>query len=65
MLTPVLLELEDAKRHQGEILRRCALLFDENKLTVEITHAFGLAEAATAQCFLEQKHPAGKLVMTV
>lgn len=65
MLTPVLLELEGAKRHQGEILRRCALLFDENKLTVEIAHTFGLAEAATAQRFLEQKHPAGKLVIAV
>ena len=65
MLTPVLLELEDAKLHQGHILRQCATLFDENKLTVEIAHTFDLADAATAQHFLEQNHPAGKLVMTV
>jgi len=65
MLTPVLLELENAKLYQSEILRRCAALFDENKLTVEIAHTFSLAEAAAAQDFLEQSHPAGKVVITV
>lgn len=65
MLTPILLELEGAKRHQGEIFRRCAILFDENKLMVEIARTFDLADAATTQHFLEQNHPAGKLVMTV
>jgi NADPH2:quinone reductase len=63
MLTPVLLELEDAKQHQGEILRRCAALFNENKITVEIARTFALQDAATAQRFLEQNHPAGKLVL--
>lgn len=63
MLTPVLLELEGAKYHQGEILRQCTALFDENKLSVEIAHTFKLADAAAAQDFLEQAHPAGKLVM--
>jgi NADPH2:quinone reductase len=65
MLTPVLLELEGAKLHQGEILRRCAALFDENKLTIEIAQPSDLAEAAAAQRFLEQNHPVGKLVITV
>jgi len=63
MLSPVLMELEDAKQHQGEILRRCATLFDENKLIIQIAHIFDLAEAAVAQHFLEQNHPIGKLVM--
>lgn len=63
MLTPVLMELEDAKLHQAEILRQCATLFDEKKLTIAIAHTFDLAEAATAQCFLEQNHPIGKLVL--
>lgn len=65
MLTPVLLELEDAKCHQGEILRQCTALFDENKLSVEVAHTFKLADAAAAQDFLEQNHPAGKLVMII
>ncbi|WP_295624529.1 zinc-binding dehydrogenase [uncultured Nitrosomonas sp.] len=31
MLTPALFELEDAKRHQGEILQQCATLFNTHK----------------------------------
>ncbi|SFE15229.1 zinc-binding dehydrogenase [Nitrosomonas sp. Nm166] len=64
MLTPVLMELEDAKLHQTEILRRCAALFDENELVIEIARTFELAEAAEAQSFLEQNHPIGKVVLT-
>jgi NADPH:quinone reductase len=63
MLTPVILELEEAKQHQGEILRRCAELFDDNQLTIEVAKTFSLAEAAAAQCFLEQNHSIGKLVL--
>ncbi|HMW20907.1 MAG TPA: zinc-binding dehydrogenase [Nitrosomonas sp.] len=63
MLSPVLLELEQVKQHQGEILKQCATLFDNNKLTVSVTHTFSLSEAATAQHFLEQNHPIGKLVL--
>ncbi len=65
MLTPVLLELDNAKQHQGEILRHCAALFNEHKITVEIARTFALQDAATAQRFLEQDHPAGKLVMVI
>ena len=65
MLSPVLLELEEAKRHQGEILRQCAALFDENKLTVKIARTFALADAAAAQQFLEQSHPAGKIALVL
>ncbi|SDT91493.1 zinc-binding dehydrogenase [Nitrosomonas ureae] len=65
MLTPILLELEDAKRHQGEILRQCAGLFDAHKLQVEIARTFTLRDAAAAQNFLEQNHPIGKLVLIV
>lgn len=65
MLSPVLLELEAAKRHQGGILRQCAALFDENKLSVKVAQTFTLADAAEAHRILEQNHPMGKLVMTV
>ena len=64
MLTPVLMELTDAKMHQAEILRQCATLFDEKKITIEIARTFTLAEAAIAQNFLELSHPMGKLVLT-
>lgn len=65
MLTPVLLELEGAKQHQGEILRQCARLFDENKLIIELAKTFTLREASAAQDFLEQSHPMGKIALTV
>ncbi|WP_292985856.1 zinc-binding dehydrogenase, partial [Nitrosomonas sp.] len=54
-----------AKRHQGEILRQCAALFDENRLTVKIARTFALADAAAAQQFLEQNHPAGKIALAL
>jgi len=65
MLTPVIMEHDGAKRHQGEILQRCAALIDENQLSVEVARSFDLAEAAAAQDFLEQQHPVGKVVLTV
>lgn len=65
MLSPILLELEQAKQHQGEILKQCAAMFDDNKLTVSIARTFPLSEAAIAQYFLEQNHPIGKLVLLV
>lgn len=65
MLSPVLLELEQAKQHQGEILKQCAAMFDDNKLTVSIARTFPLSEAVIAQHFLDQNHPIGKLVLTV
>ncbi len=63
MLSPVLLELEEAKRHQAGILRQCAALFDSQQLNVTIARSFPLAEAAAAQRYLEQQHPPGKLAM--
>lgn len=65
MLSPVLLELEQAKQHQGKILKQCAALFDDGKLSVAIARTFSLSEAATAQHFLEQSRPAGKLVLRI
>ncbi|PTN12863.1 zinc-dependent alcohol dehydrogenase family protein [Nitrosomonas aestuarii] len=65
MLTPVMLELEDAKQHQGEILQRCTALIDERKLAIEVAQTFSLSEAAAAQDMLEQQHVPGKLVLTV
>jgi NADPH2:quinone reductase len=65
MLSPVLLGLEDAKRHQGEILRRCAGLFDQGSLKVTVAAQYPLEQAAEAHTCLEQEHPVGKLVLTL
>lgn len=64
MLTPTLMELGEAKQHQGVILRQCAALFDEGKLRVEVAKTFPLADAAAAHRFLENEHPIGKVVLT-
>jgi NADPH:quinone reductase len=65
MLTPVILDLGEAKQHQGEILRRCAALIDEGRLKIEVSRLFDLNDAAVAQRYLEEQHPAGKLVLKV
>ncbi|GJL75774.1 zinc-binding dehydrogenase [Nitrosomonas sp.] len=65
MLTPVIMEIESAKQHHGEILQQCATLIDEDKLAIKVSQTFGLSEAAAAQDFLEQQHPAGKSVLTI
>jgi len=65
MLSPVMLGLESAKRHQGEILRRCAGLFEQQLLRVAVAAQFPLDQAAAAQACLEQQHPMGKLVLTI
>ncbi len=64
MLTPTLMELDDAKQHQGVILRQCAALFDEAKLRVEVAKTFPLAEATAAHRYLENERPMGKVVLT-
>jgi NADPH2:quinone reductase len=65
MLSPVMLGLEAAKQHQGDILRQCATLFDQRLLRIVIAARFGLDEAAAAHACLEQQHPMGKLVLTL
>ena len=65
MLSPVLLDLESAKRHQGDILRRCAALIDQNRLRIEVAARFPLEQAAAAHRHLEDDHPIGKVVLTI
>jgi NADPH2:quinone reductase len=65
MLSPVILGLESAKRHQGEILLRCATLFDQQLLKVAVAEQYPLEQAAQAQACLEQRHPMGKLVLAL
>lgn len=65
MLTPMHQGLNDALRHQGQILEHCARLFDEGKLKVYVAHTFPLAEAAAAHRLIEQGGMTGKIVLTI
>jgi NADPH2:quinone reductase len=65
MLAPVMLEVEEAKRHQGEILQQCAQLIDDGLLRVVVAKTFALEEARQAHEFLQQQHPMGKVVLTL
>ncbi|MEN8198089.1 MAG: zinc-dependent alcohol dehydrogenase family protein, partial [Pseudomonadota bacterium] len=65
MLAPTILELSDAQRHQGNILTRCAGLFDDGKLSITVSRTFPLSQAAQAHRHLEQDKPIGKVVLAI
>jgi NADPH2:quinone reductase len=65
MLTPMLRDLPEARRHQGEILRRCAEWIDAGKLRIEVSATFPLGQAADAHNRMEDGHTQGKLVLTM
>jgi NADPH2:quinone reductase len=63
MLTPMLLELPEARTHQGEILDRCAALCDAGELRIDVSATLPLEEAAEAHRQIESGHTRGKLVL--
>lgn len=65
MLTPQLRGLTDALAHQGEILCRCAELFDAGKLRIHVAEQFPLEQAAAAHRRLEAGGATGKYVLTM
>lgn len=65
MLAPTILELTDAQQHQGNILSRCARMFDAGTLSITVARTFSFAQAAEAHRYLEQDQPIGKVVLTV
>jgi len=65
MLSAVMLNLPELKRHHAQILQRCAGLMDEGKLHVQVAKTFPLTAAADAQRYLERQHPSGKVVLMV
>jgi NADPH2:quinone reductase len=65
MLTPMLRHLPAARRHQGEILRRCGELCDGGELRIHVAETFPLERAAEAHRRLEEGHVQGKLVLTM
>jgi NADPH2:quinone reductase len=65
MLTPMLRDLPEARRHQGEILRQCADWIDGGKLRIQVSETFPLEQAADAHACIEEGHTQGKLVLTM
>jgi NADPH2:quinone reductase len=63
MLTPMLKNMDDARRHQGEILNRCSELIDAGKLETQVSRVFALEDAAKAHELIEQGHVLGKVVL--
>lgn len=63
MLTPVMEEIECAKRQQANILEKCASYIDNKQLTVTLDRTFTLEEAATAQEYLIKTRPKGKIAL--
>jgi NADPH:quinone reductase-like Zn-dependent oxidoreductase len=49
----------------GADLAEIAQLIDDGRVKVSVSRTFPLAQAASAQEFLEREHPAGKVVLTV
>ena len=65
MLSPVQLDLKVAQRHQGDILRQCAELFEERRLRIHVAETFPLDEAAEAHRRLEAGSMTGKIVLAI
>ena len=65
MLTPMLLDLPQARAHQGEILRLCSEWITEGRLNIFVNQTLPLAQAAMAHRQIEEGHTQGKLVLTM
>ncbi|UCC55643.1 MAG: zinc-dependent alcohol dehydrogenase family protein [Gammaproteobacteria bacterium] len=63
MLTPMLQNLREARRHQGTILARCAALIADGKLKPLVSHVLPLEDAARAHQLIEAGHVQGKIVL--
>jgi NADPH2:quinone reductase len=65
MLTPLLKDLEEARRHHRDILQQCADLIDGGQLTIHLGKTYPLADAAAAHAEIEAGHATGKIVLTM
>ncbi len=65
MLTPMTEDLASGKQHHGEILEKCARLFDDGMLKIHIDRTYPLDEAANAHAFLESGSATGKVVLEI
>ncbi len=65
MLTPALMGLESAQKHQTEILKQCATWIDEGKLNIHLSQTFPLEDAAQAHKIIEQGSTTGKIALEI
>ena len=65
MLTPMYDGLLRAREHQREILEECTHLFNQERLTVHLSHTLPLEEAAEAHRLIEQGGMMGKIALTI
>ena len=65
MLTPMLQDLPDARRHQTDILLRCAELIEQDQLKPLVSKILPLEQAASAHALIEDGHVQGKIVLTM
>lgn len=65
MLTPLLQDLTDARKHHAEILEQCGRWIDAGKLTIHLSHTFPLAEAAAAHRLIESGSMTGKTALVI
>ena len=65
MLTPMLQDLPDARRHQVDILQRCAELIELGQLKPLVSKVLPLEQAAMAHTLIEDGHVQGKIVLTM
>ena len=65
MLTPMLMDLPGPRAHQGEILRECAALIDDDRLRLHVSQTFPLEQATAAHEQIASGHTHGKLVLNI
>ncbi len=65
MLTPMYDGLLEARQHQARILEECTHLFNQEQLSVHLSHTLPLEEAAEAHRLIEQGGMMGKIALTI
>ena len=65
MLSPLLFDLEEAQKHQTEILEQCAKLINEEKLKIHISEISPLEQSTKAHQLIEEGHTTGKIVLEI
>jgi NADPH:quinone reductase len=65
MLTPLLMGLTEAQKHQAQILQQAAQWFDEGELKIHVGQTFPLKDAIAAHQSLETGSTTGKIVLVI
>lgn len=65
MLTPLLMNLTEAQKHQAHILQQATQWFDEGKLKIHVGQTFPLKDAIAAHQSLETGSTTGKIVLVI